>query len=71
MSIRGINSENDSELINETLVSCCDKLGIEFIRWRPCKSSVQALVEQKNGAIIRKLLEMWGATGTHHFGERP
>lgn len=56
MPIRGINSDNDSAFINETLVSYCAQEEIEFTRARPYKSNDQAWIEQKNGAIIRKFV---------------
>ncbi len=54
MRIRGINSDNDSAFINETLLSYCREQNIDFTRSRPYKSNDQAWIEQKNGDIIRR-----------------
>lgn len=56
MTIRGINSDNDSAFINDTLVSWCAQQQIEFTRSRPYKSNDQAWIEQKNGAVIRRFV---------------
>ena len=44
--IRGINSDNDSVFINETLLSYCEKRGIEFTRSRAYRKNDQAWIEQ-------------------------
>jgi hypothetical protein len=52
--IVGIDSDNDSAFINDTLVSYCKRERIEFTRSRPYHKNDQAWIEQKNGAVIRK-----------------
>ena len=51
--IRGIDSDNDSVFINETLVQYCAGRGIEFTRSRAYRSNDQAWIEQKNGSVVR------------------
>ena len=55
-AIRGLDSDNGSEFINEHLVSYCEENAIEFTRSRPYQKNDQAWVEQKNGAIVRKMV---------------
>ena len=52
--IRGIDSDNDSVFINETLLSYCEERGIEFTRSRAYRKNDQASIEQKNGSVIRR-----------------
>lgn len=51
--IVGINSDNDSAFINDTLLSYCEYNQIKFTRARPYHKNDQAWVEQKNGAVVR------------------
>ena len=52
--VRGIDSDNDSAFINETLVQYCTQRGIEFTRSRAYRKNDQAWVEQKNGSVVRR-----------------
>ena len=54
--VRGIDSDNDSVFINETLVGYCEHLGIEFTRSRAYRKNDQAWIEQKNGSVIRRFV---------------
>jgi hypothetical protein len=54
--IRGIDSDNGSEFLNESLIGWCEANGVEFTRSRPYHKNDQAWVEQKNGAIVRRLV---------------
>jgi len=54
--ILGIDSDNDSAFINETLLAFSKKHGIEFTRSRAYRKNDQAWIEQKNGAVIRRLV---------------
>ena len=54
--IRGIDSDNDSVFINETLVQYCADRGIEFTRSRAYRSNDQAWIEQKNGSVVRRFV---------------
>jgi hypothetical protein len=42
--------------MNETVKSWCDAAGIVFTRSRPYRKSDQAHVEQKNGAVVRRMV---------------
>ena len=52
----GIDSDNDSAFINDTLLGYCETHGIEFTRSRPFRKNDQAWVEQKNGAVVRRFV---------------
>jgi retron-type reverse transcriptase len=54
--LRGIDSDNGSEFINDTLLAYCGRLAIEFTRSRPHRKNDQAWVEQKNGSVVRRLV---------------
>jgi hypothetical protein len=54
--IHGFHSDNGSEFINHDVAKLLNKLRIEFTKSRPRHSNDNALVECKNGAIIRKLM---------------
>ena len=51
--VKGIDTDNDSVFINETLTQYCAERGIEFTRSRPYRKNDQAWIEQKNGAVVR------------------
>ena len=52
--IRGFHSDSGSEYLNRPTAQLLNKLHIEFTRSRPRHTNDNALVESKNGAIIRK-----------------
>ncbi|MCG7852392.1 MAG: ISNCY family transposase, partial [Methanosarcinaceae archaeon] len=52
--ILGIDSDNDSTFINDTLFNYCEAHSIEFTRSRAYRKNDQAWIEQKNGAVIRR-----------------
>jgi hypothetical protein len=52
----GLDSDNGSEFINRVLYYYCWREGITFTRGRAWKKNDSALVEQKNGAIVRHLV---------------
>lgn len=54
--ILGIDTDNDSAFLNDTLWNYCHEHGIVFTRSRAYHKNDQAWVEQKNGAIVRKLV---------------
>jgi len=54
--IRGIDSDNGSEFINEELLRYCTKHQITFTRSRPGNKNDGAHVEQKNWARVRELV---------------
>jgi len=51
----GLDTDNDSAFLNETLLTYCSEQKIVFTRSRAYHKNDQAWVEQKNGAIVRKL----------------
>jgi len=54
--VRGLDVDNDSAFINDTLVNYCRDNKIEFTRCRAYKKNDQAWIEQKNGAVIRRMV---------------
>ena len=52
----GFDTDNDSVFINETVRDYCRASAIEFARCRPYRKNDQAFVEQKNGAIVRRMV---------------
>jgi hypothetical protein len=54
--VLGLDTDNDSAFMNDTLWSYCQDHGIVFTRSRAYRKNDQAWVEQKNGAIVRKLI---------------
>jgi hypothetical protein len=52
----GIDVDNGSEFLNEPMLEYCGGRGLVFTRGRPLHKNDQAWVEQKNGAIVRRLL---------------
>jgi hypothetical protein len=55
-ALRAVDVDNGSEFVNDRLIEYCLSHGIELTRSRPYRKNYQAWVEQKNGAIVRKLL---------------
>jgi transposase InsO family protein len=55
-SIRGFHSDNGSEFLNETVAGLLQGLLIQQTKSRARHSNDNALVESKNGAVIRKHL---------------
>jgi hypothetical protein len=53
--IKGIDSDNDSAFINETLLAYCQQQ-LEFTRSRAYQKNDQAWIEQKNGAVVRRFV---------------
>lgn len=54
--LHGVNSDNDSAFINDTVVDFCQANDLQFTRSRPYRKNDQAWVEQKNGAVVRRLV---------------
>lgn len=52
--IRGMHSDNGSEYINVRVACLLNKLNAEFTKSRPRRSNDNALVEAKNGVVIRR-----------------
>jgi hypothetical protein len=54
--LKGIDSDNGSEFINELLYRYCLQEHITFTRSRPYQKNDQAHVEQKNWSIVRRTI---------------
>ncbi len=54
--LRGVDTDNGSEFLNEMLLTYCKAAEIELTRSRPYRKNDQAWVEQKNGAVVRRLV---------------
>jgi transposase InsO family protein len=52
--IRGFHCDNGSEFINHRVANMLEKLRVEFTKSRAYRTTDNALVEGKNGAVIRK-----------------
>ena len=55
-AILGIDTDNDSAFKGEALYHYCQDRGIDQTRSRAYKKSDQAWVEQKSGAIVRRMV---------------
>jgi hypothetical protein len=54
--LRGADFDNDSSFMNDVVVPWCRAQRIEVTRSRAYKKNDQAFVEQKNGAVVRRLV---------------
>jgi hypothetical protein len=63
--VRGFHADNGSEYINHQVARMLAKLNAEFTKSRACRSQDNALVEGKNGAVIRKLIGYGHIAGEH------
>lgn len=52
----GFDTDNDSVFMNETVRDYCQDADIEFTRCRPHRKNDQAFIEQKNGAVVRRIV---------------
>jgi hypothetical protein len=52
----GFDTDNDRVFMNETVQSGCKETGLAFTRCRPYRKNDQAWVEQKNGAVVRRIV---------------
>jgi hypothetical protein len=52
--LRGLDSDNGSEFINETLYRFCQEQKITFTRSRPYRKNDSCFVEQKNYSVVRR-----------------
>jgi integrase-like protein len=55
-ALRALDVDNGSEFVNDRMIEYCLSHGIELTRSRPYRKNDQAWIEQKNGAVVRKLL---------------
>ena len=65
--ILGLHADNGSEYINYTVANLLEKMLAEFTKSRANRSQDNALVEGKNGAVVRKLIG-YGYIGGEHAG---
>ncbi len=56
MPMLGLDSDNGSEFINQGLKDYCQRWGITFTRSRPYKKNDSCHVEQKNWAVVRRVI---------------
>ena len=56
IAMLGVDTDNDSAFMNETVYEYCKGLGLEQTRSRAYKKNDQAWVEQKNGSVVRRLV---------------
>lgn len=63
--VLGFHTDNGSEFINHRVAQMLKDLLIEFTKSRACRSQDNALVEGKNGAVIRKQIG-YGHIGGEH-----
>ena len=61
--MRGVDSDNDSAFMNETMRAHCEEQRLEWTRSRAYKKNDRAWVEQKNGAVVRRLVGYRRLTG--------
>jgi len=64
-TVLGFHFDNGSEYINHRVAQMLEKLRAEFTKSRACRSQDNALVEGKNGAVIRKLIGYGYIAGEH------
>jgi hypothetical protein len=63
MPVLGIDTDNDSAFINDTLLGYCHEQKLEFTRSRAYQKNDQAWIEQKNGAVVRRFVGYERLTG--------
>lgn len=52
----GLDVDNDTVFMNESVRDYCRDEGIVFTRCRPYRKNDQAHIEQKNGAVVRRIV---------------
>jgi hypothetical protein len=62
--MRGLDVDNDSAFINETLVGYSRDKKLDLTRCRAYKKNDQAWIEQKNGAVVRRMVGYGRLEGT-------
>ena len=66
--ILGFHRDNGSEYLNYRVAEMLNKLLTEFTKSRPCRATRNALVEGKNGAVVRKHMG-YGLIGSEWAGQ--
>ena len=54
--MKGLDSDNGSELKNAQLLGWCQENHVEFTRSRPYKKNDNCFVEQKNDSVVRRIV---------------
>lgn len=54
--LKGVDFDNDGAFMNDPVVAWCRAQGLEVTRSRAYRKNDQAWVEQKNGAIVRRIV---------------
>jgi hypothetical protein len=54
--LKGVDFDNDTVFMNEAVVGWCREAGLVITRSRAYRKNDQAWVEQKNGAVVRRLV---------------
>ena len=70
--MRGLDTDNGKEFINEVLLAYCEQEQITFTRGRPEQKADQCYVKQKNGAVVRHFAghdRLMGELVAHQLGE--
>jgi hypothetical protein len=52
----GIDTDNGTEFLNEVWLAYCQQEALTFTRSRPYRKNDQCFVEQKNGAVVRRMV---------------
>ena len=55
-ALLSLDTDNGVEFVNEGLVDYCAKHGLGLTRSRPYLKNDQAWIEQKNGAVVRRMV---------------
>jgi hypothetical protein len=55
-ALLSLDTDNGVEFVNEVLVDYCAKHGLGLTRLRPYLKNDQAWIEQKNGAVVRRMV---------------
>ena len=56
MALQELHTDNGGEFVNYVLYPWCQREGIHLTRGRPYRKNDQAYAEQKNGAVVRRLV---------------
>lgn len=66
--IRSFHSDNGGEYVNKEVARLLEEFRVQFTVSRPSRSTDNALVEGKNGAVVRRWMG-WGGLGREASGE--
>ncbi len=64
VKLLGIDTDNDSAFMNETVVEYCRTLGTKLTPSRDYLNNNQAWIEQNNGAVVRRFVGHQRLRGT-------